>query len=136
MVVAAGRARVMGKSIVAFGPTLRVAGIMKSTVPPPVTVALAVASVSPTKLARMTDEPAATPVTETAALVAPAPMLTETGTVAAAVLEELSVKVKPPVGAGAEMFRVRLCDPGAAMVKVAGEKLIVAVTFTGCEPVV
>lgn len=136
MVVAAGRARVMGKSIVAFGPTVRVDGMMKSTVPPPVTVTLAVASVSPAKLARMIEEPAATPVTETVVVVAPAPMLTETGTVAAAVLDELIAKVSPPTGAGAERFNVRFCEPGATMERVAGEKLIVAVTFTGCEPVV
>ena len=113
-----------------------VAGLTISPEVVEVIVTLAVALVSPAKLAVITLEPVATAVTGTVAVVAPTAMMTEAGTVALAVLEELKVKVRPPAGAGAERFSERFCEPGATMERFAGEKLIVAVTLTDCEPVV
>ena len=131
-----GRARVIGKSTVVLGAMVIVAGTMKSTALAPVTVTLAAASARPGKLAVMTAAPAATPVTGTATVVAPAVILTEAGTVAAAELEELSVKLRPPAGAAADRVSVRFCVLAVLSDRVAGVKLIVAVTLTVCEPVV
>ena len=136
VVVAAGRARTIGKSTVVLGGMVIAAGMTISPEVAEVTVILAVAFVSPAKLAVITLEPAATAVTGTVTVVAPAVIVTEAGTVAFAVLDELKVKVSPPVGAGAERFSERFCEPGAAMERFAGEKLMVAVTVTDCEPVV
>jgi FlaG/FlaF family flagellin (archaellin) len=73
-------------------------------------------------------EPAATPVTGTFTLVAPAANVTLAGTVATPVLPELRLMLTPLAGAGAERFRetYRLVVP--VIVKVAGKKLSVAVT--------
>jgi len=51
-------------------------------------------------------DPGATPVTATVAVVAFAAMLTVAGTVAAAVLLELKLTVRPPAGAAPESVRV------------------------------
>ena len=70
------------------------------------TVTFAVALVRPEKLAVMTPEPTEAPVTGTAMVEAPAGMVTVDGTVAEAVLEDRA-KIRPPVGAGADIFRFR-----------------------------
>ena len=74
--------------------------------------------------------PGATPVTATIALVALAAKLTVAGTVAAPVLLELKLMVKPPAGAGADRFRVRFCVAVPVIVRLVGEKLAVAATCT------
>ena len=99
------------------------------------TTTFAVALVRPGKLAVMTAEPTEAPVTGTAMVVAPALMATEDATVAAAVLDE-SVKTRPPAGAGADRVRVRFCVLPVLIAKVAGVRLIVAVTLTVLVPVV
>ena len=99
------------------------------------TVTFAVALVRPEKLAVMTAEPTEAPVTGTATVVAPAVMLTEDGTVAEGALED-RVKERPPTGAGADRFRVRFCVLPVLIARVAGVKLIVAVTVTVFVPVV
>ena len=88
-----------------LGDTVSVAGMMISA--EAVTVTLAVASLMPEALARIVAEPDAAPVTGTVMDVCPAPMVTEAGTVATAVLEELIANVIPPVGAGLANVNVR-----------------------------
>jgi hypothetical protein len=98
-----------------------------------VTVTLAVASVTFGAVARITLEPAATPVTGTTTLVALAGIVKAPAeTVAAAVLLEVTVKVRPPAGAGPERVSVRFWVWVPLMFSVWGEKLMVAVTCTGC----
>ena len=113
---------------------MKVDGINISAVA--VTVTLAVASVIPTAPARMVAVPAAAPVTETVALVNPAAMLTEAGTVATAVFEELRVKVMPFTGAGLAKVNVRLLTADPGMFSVVGEKAIDVVTCSVVEPAV
>ena len=96
----------------------------------------AVASVKPAKAARIVVDPAATPVTGTATVVALAAMATVAGTVAAAMDEELRVTVRPPVGAGPDNVRVRFLVSDPFIVNVAGVKLMVAVTLTAAVPCV
>ena len=72
------------------------------------TVTFAVASATVALLARITADPAATPVTETIAVVAFSGMVTVAeATVAAAVLLELTLRISPPAGAGPERVSVR-----------------------------
>ena len=78
----------------------------------------------------MVVEPGATPVTVTEALLDPAAMFTEAGTVATPVLLELKVITTPAAGAGADKFSVRFCVPVPTTVALLGEKLAVAVTWT------
>lgn len=111
-------------------------GMMKSTAAPAATVTLAVASVIPGKLARTTLDPVATPVTGTLTLTSPAPIVTEAGTVAAAVLDELNVNVKPAAGAGADNVKVRFWVAVPVRFSEPGLRLMVAVTVTPFEPVV
>jgi hypothetical protein len=90
------------------------------------TFTVAVAFAMPGALAVMVAEPAATPVTGTGTLVAPAANVTVAGTVATAVLLELRLTVKPPAGACPPVrFNVRL--PVAPTLSVSGDpvKLIV-----------
>src|ERR1700730_3930843 len=75
------------------------------------TVTLAIALAMPGALAVMVAEPAATPVTVTVALVAPAVKLTVAGTVALLLSLELRFTVKPPAGA---------CPPGRFSVRGSG----------------
>ena len=72
--------------------------------------------------------PGATPVTATLTLVALAAKFTVAGTVATPVLLELRFMVRPPVGAGADKFKVRFCVAVPVMVRLVGEKLAVAAT--------
>ena len=125
----------MGKSTFVFGAMVIEPGMMKSTAAPAVTVAFAVASAMPGKLARITLDPAATPVTGTLALKAPVTMVTVAGTMAAAVLEEFRVNVRPGAGAAADSVRVKFCVAVPVIVMEAGLRLIEAVTVTLFEPV-
>ena|ERR1041385_42007 len=109
-------ARLIGYCTVAPGDTVKVAGtlmpllaavtVVTTGADGPVTLGFAV-------LAEIFAEPAATPVTLNATLVAPARMMTFAGTVAAAVLSEFSDMDRPPVGAGAERSRLILRTPPA-----------------------
>ena len=74
--------------------------------------------------------PGATLVTATLTLVALAVKFSVEGTVATPVLLELRLIVKPPAGAGADRFNVKFCVAIPAMVRLAGEKVAVAVTCT------
>ena len=74
--------------------------------------------------------PGATLVTATLTLVALAAKFTVEGTVATPVLLELKLIVKPPAGAGADRFNVKFCVSVPTIVRVAGAKLAVALTFT------
>jgi hypothetical protein len=86
-------------------PTVVVAGTLTDSTA--CTVTLAVALGIPGALAVIVAEPAATPVTGTGTLVAPATKFTLPGTVALLGLLELRVTVNPPAGAGADRFSVR-----------------------------
>ena len=79
----------------------------------------------------MVDDPGATPVTGTLALVALAAKVTLVGTVAAAALLEVRLNVNPEAGAGTDKLSARLCVAVPVMVAVEGEKLMLAPTFTG-----
>ena len=83
----------------------------------------------------MVAEPEATPVTVTAALLAPAAKLTDAGTLAIPVLLELKAAVTPPAGAGADRTRVRLPAEPELMVRLAGEKEMAPAASTCTCPV-
>ena len=125
----------IGKSTFVLGAMVIEPGMMKSTVAPAVMVAFAVASVMPGKLARIKLDPAATPVTGTLALKAPVTIVTVEGTMAAAVLEEFIVKVRPGAGAAADSVKVKFCVAVPAMLMETGLRLMEAVTVTLFEPV-
>jgi hypothetical protein len=78
------------------------------------------------RLAVIVADPAATAVTGTVTLVAPVAKLTVAGTVATLALLLLSVTAST-AGAGKDKFSCRFCVPVPLMVRLAGEKLIVAV---------
>jgi hypothetical protein len=92
---------------------------------------LAVALGIPGALAMMTAEPAATPVTGTGTLVAPATKFTLPGTVATPVLLEFRLTAKPPAGAGVDRLSVRFCVLPTVIVRLPGVKLSGAGTVTG-----
>ena len=95
------------------------------------TVMLAVVSaIFGDRLAWITALPNASDVTGTDALVAPAVIVSVAGTVAMAVLLELRLRVRPPVGAGADRFNVRFCVMNPLIVMLDGVKLAVAFTWT------
>lgn len=126
-VLLAAFTKLMGNEAVFPGATARVEGTLMLTAF--VTVTLAVAVVKLAALAWMVAEPAATPVTNTLVVVAPAAMVAVLEpTVAAAGLVEVTLKVMPPVGAGPERVRVRLWVAVPAIERVCGEKLMVPVT--------
>lgn len=116
----------MGKSTLALGDTVKLAGMIMSATA--VTETVAVASVMPAALARIVAVPAVAPVTGTVADVDPAAIVTEAGTVAAAVLDELIANVSPLGGAGLASVNVRFWTAAPEIVSVAGEKLIDVVT--------
>ena len=66
--------------------------------------------------------------------VEPAAKVAVAGTVATPVLLELRLTVTPPVGAGADRFSVTFWVTRPVMVKLASEKLAVAVTCTDPLP--
>jgi hypothetical protein len=81
----------------------------------------------------MTTEPGATPVTGTRIFEAEPPFgnsVTVGGTVATLVLLELRLTVSPPAGADAESVRVKFCVAVPTMVRLVGENVTDAVTFT------
>lgn len=87
-----------------------------------VTVTVAVPFVTFAALAVIVAEPAATPVTGTETLVAPAPIVTAEGAVATAGFDELSVTVTA-VGDAADMLNVVLCTAVPVIEILWGEKL-------------
>jgi hypothetical protein len=97
--------------------------------PPGTTVTLAVVLAMEVALALITMLlPAVTPVTGTLTLVAPAANVTVAGTVATAGLAELRFTIRPAAGAGPDRVSVRFCVVGPMMVRLFGEKPMVAVT--------
>src|SRR5438045_2845886 len=99
--------------------TVRVAG---DHVRPKPTSAVVVAGAEPRLAGRsvMVDEPFATPVTGTGAVVVFCATVTVAGTVAAPVLLELRLTVTPPAGAALDSVRVRFCVPVPLMVRPGG----------------
>jgi len=88
------------------------------------TVTLAVALAMFAALAVIVTDPAAMPVTGTAALVAPVAKLTVAGVAATNALLELKLTAIA-AGAGADKFSVRFCVVDSPTVKLPGQKLIV-----------
>src|SRR5262249_51450898 len=98
------------------------------------TVTLAVASGTfGSALPRITVEPAATPVTGTVALLGPAGIVTDVGTVAIPVLSTLSAIVTG-TGVTADKLTVAIWVPVPVIVMLGGEKVIVPVTWTEAVP--
>ena len=94
------------------------------------TVTLAVAFAMPAALAVIvTGPPAATPVTVTGTLAAPAAKFTVAGTVVTPVLLEFRLTVKPPADAGVDKFSVRVPVEPALIVRGDPVKLIVGAPF-------
>lgn len=121
--------KLIGKGTDSPGDTDTLAGTIMSTAV--LTVTFAVASVRFGALARITAEPAATPETGIVAVVAPGCIVAAgEPTVATLVLLELTLKVRPPEGAGPESVNVRFWVSVPESVRLGGEKLIVAVTWT------
>jgi hypothetical protein len=116
----AGLARLTAKAAVALNPTVGDAG--RFTVAGAVMVTLAVASAMFGRLlAWITTEPGATGVTVSVAVLWPAVKDTEAGTVAIAVLLELTLTVRPPAGAFADSVKVRFCGvPVPRIVRLGG----------------
>ena len=92
------------------------------------TITLAVAFPKPGVIAVMVAAPAPRPVTGTFTLVAPAANVTLPGTVAAPVLFELKLAVKP-AGAGPERLSVRLPVEPVLIARLAGEKKLLPPTL-------
>jgi hypothetical protein len=89
-------------------PSPTVALVGRRTCPKGMTVTLAVVSAMFGKrLAWITVEPLATPVTGTVAVVVPAAIVAVAGTVATPVLSELRLMIRPPAGAFADSVSVR-----------------------------
>lgn len=126
----------IGKSTLVLGAIVIEPGMMISIAAPATTTTFAVASEMPERLARITVEPAATPVTGTLALNKPAPIVTVAGAVAAAVLDELRVNVNPGAGAGADSVKVRFWVAVPVMLSGFGLRLMDALTVTPFAPVV
>lgn len=116
----AGLARLTANGAVAPNPTEGDAG--RFTVAGAVMVTLAVASAMFGRLlAWITTAPGATGVTVMVAVLWPAVNDTVAGTVAIAVLLELTFTVRPPAGAFADRFKVRFCGvPVPRMVRLGG----------------
>src|SRR5450759_654731 len=112
-------------------PTVVVAGTLIVGIVVTVTVAVALAMFGALAVI-VTGPPAATPVTVTVALVAPAAKLTVAGTVALVGSLEIRPTVKPPAGACPPVrFSVRFPVVPTVIVRLAGEKLMVgALTVT------
>jgi hypothetical protein len=128
-VLAAGLIKLTGNKVVFPGVTETLAGTFMLRVF--VTVTLAVADIKFPLLAWIVVVPGATPVTNTVAVVEPAPMVAVLEpTVATAELADVTLKVMPPAGAGPERVRVRLSVAVPGIERVDGEKLIVPVTCT------
>src|ERR1035437_8158381 len=116
--------KVIGKLTVSPGAKVTFPG---RRIPPAagcVTVTLAVALAMFGALAVIVTDPAAIPVTGTAALVIPVAKLTVAGAEATAALLELRLTTSA-ARAGADRFSVRFCVAVPLMVRQIGEKLIV-----------
>ena len=127
-------AKLTGKSTVSPGASVTLAGkIIGDELR---TVTLALAEPKPGVLAAIVAAPAPTPVTGTFTLVAPAANVALAGTVAAPVLFELRLAVKP-AGAGPDRFSVRLPIEPALTVRLPGEKkLLPAPAITTVTPAI
>ena len=104
------------------------------------TVTVAVASARLTEptaaLARITADPAATPVTGMTTVVALAGMVTDgVDTVATLVLFDVILSARPPAGAGPDNVRVRFRVSGPVKVRLGGVKAMVCAVFVVIETV-
>lgn len=129
--VDSGRERLIESPVESPGEIFSVTGtIMSDGV---VTVTFAVASVKFGAWARTTAVPGVTPVTGTVTVVCPAGIVTVDGTVATPVALEEMLNAIPPAGAGPDNVSVRLRVSVPGIVRLDGEKVIVAVTCTGWD---
>ena len=125
----AGVPKVTGKSTEVLRPTFKFTGSVMSPGAVTVTPAVALAILGVLVLAVIVADPCPTAVTGTVALFWLAGMVTDTGTVATVLLEELRVNVTLE-GAITESVRERFCTPVPAIVRLGGKKVAVPVTFT------
>jgi hypothetical protein len=121
----AGADKVICRGAAWFTPTVTPVGSTIDPVADCATVTLAVAPVVFAALAVIVAVPDDTPETGTERLVLPWPKFTNGGTVATAALLELRLTKSP--GTGGERFKVRFCVAIPLIVRLAGEKLSVAV---------
>jgi hypothetical protein len=132
MVTATGAGAPKLTANVAVPPNPTVALVGNTIVPGAWTVTLEVAAgMFGRLLALIVADPAATPVTGTVTLLVPPVNWTVAGTVAAAVLLELTLTVTPAAGAFADRVSVRFCVVFIGTVRVCCVKLTVAFTCTG-----
>lgn len=126
----AGVDKLTGNAIDAPSPTVAFTG--RLIVPNTTTfaLALALATFGVPALAVRVELPAPTPETSTATSVVFCAIVTLAGIVAAEVLLELRLIVKPPAGAGEDKRSTTFCEPPAPMVISDGTKLRVAPTVT------
>jgi hypothetical protein len=125
----AGDPKVTGKSTEVLRPTFKFTGTLISPGAETVTPAVAFAILGVVVLAVIVVEPGPTAVTGTVTLFWPAAMVTDNGTVATPLLEELRVNVTLE-GAGTERVRERFFVPVAENTRLAGKKLAEPVTCT------
>ena len=125
----AGAASVTGNAACCAGPKIMFDG---RKIPSWTVTVAAVSAIFGNALAWIAADPVAIPVTGTLTPVAPDAIVAVAGTVATAVLEELRLTVRPPMGAGADNVNVRFCAAVPLIVSVDGVKLTVIgkVTFT------
>ena len=125
----AGVPKVTGKSTEVLRPTFKFTGSVMTPGAVTVTPAVALAILGVVVLAVIVVEPGPTAVTGTVTLFWLAGIVTDKGTVATLLLEELRVNVTLE-GAITESVRERFCTPVPAIVRLGGKKLAVPVTFT------
>src|ERR1035437_8725920 len=125
----AGVPNVTGKSTEVLRPTFKFTGSVMSPGAVTVTPAVALAILGVVVLAVIVVEPGPTAVTGTVTLFWPAAMVTDNGTVATPLLEELRVNVTLE-GAGTERVRERFFVPVSENTRLAGKKLAEPVTCT------
>lgn len=124
----AGSDKLTGKAVsVNAGAVITLAGKMIPVITDTATVALD--TFGTVELAVIVVEPSATPVTGTETLVAPVVKVTDGGTVAALVFEEIKLTTKP-AGAGPDKFKVRFCVEPVVILTVLWAKLSELPTVT------
>ena len=128
--VGAGVDKTTGKSTTWPGTIVRLVGMLIEPGAATVIAAVAFGMFGVVVLAVMVAAPAATPVTVTGTVVAPALIVTIAGTVAEAALLDARLTVIPPAGAAVDKVSVRVWLAPAATFRLAGEKVNVAPTVT------
>ena len=125
----AGVPKVTGKSTEVLRPTFKFTGSVMTPGAVTVTPTVALAILGVVVLAVIVVEPGPTAVTGTVTLFWLAGIVTDKGTVATLLLEELRVNVTLE-GAGTERVRERFCVPVPENVRLPGKKLAEPVTCT------